>query len=49
MIDRRIAVIEARYQQQFLALDTLLGELSSTGDFLSTQLQNLPGVVREDK
>lgn len=49
VIDRRIAVIEARYQQQFLALDTLMGELTSTGDFLSTQLQNLPGVVREDK
>ncbi len=49
VINRRIAVIEARYQQQFLALDTLMGELTSTGDFLTTQLQNLPGVVREDK
>ncbi|MGJ8686771.1 MAG: flagellar filament capping protein FliD, partial [Spongiibacteraceae bacterium] len=36
-LDRRIATIEARYQAQFSALDTLLGQLNSTGDFLTQQ------------
>ena len=48
-LDRRIAAIEARYTAQFNALDTLLGELSTTGDFLTEQLANLPGMVKSDK
>lgn len=48
-LDRRIAAIEARYTAQFNALDTLLGELNSTGDFLSQQLATLPGMVKTDK
>lgn len=47
-LDRRIATIEARYQAQFTALDTLLGQLNSTGDFLTQQLANLPGSARSD-
>ncbi len=42
-LDRRIAAVEARYQAQFSALDSLIAQLRSTSDFLSNQLQNLPG------
>lgn len=48
-LDRRIAAIEARYTAQFNALDTLLGELNTTGDFLTEQLANLPGMVKSNK
>lgn len=44
-LDLRIASIEARYQAQFSALDSLLGQLNATGDFLTQQLANLPGAV----
>jgi flagellar hook-associated protein 2 len=44
-LEARIIGIEARYQAQFSALDSLLGQLNSTGDFLTLQLANLPGVV----
>ncbi|MDF1690902.1 MAG: flagellar filament capping protein FliD [Zhongshania sp.] len=44
-LNRRVASIEARYQAQFSALDTLLGQLNSTGTFLTQQLDNLPGAV----
>lgn len=47
-LDLRIASIEARYQAQFSALDSLLGQLNATGDFLSQQLANLPGSVYKD-
>lgn len=40
---RRLASIEARYLQQFNALDTLIGELNQTSSFLTSQLANLPG------
>lgn len=46
-LDRRVAAIEARYFAQFTALDSLLGQLTSTGDFLNQQLANLPGSVRK--
>jgi flagellar hook-associated protein 2 len=42
VLDNRIAVIEQRYVKQFTALDTLLGQLQNTSDFLSQQLSNLP-------
>ena len=44
---RRLASIEARYLQQFNALDTLLGELNQTSSFLTSQLENLPGFTYE--
>ena len=47
-LDRRIASVEERYFKQFTALDSLLGQLTSTGDFLTQQLANLPGSVRKD-
>lgn len=47
-LNRRIASVEVRYFKQFTALDSLLGQLSSTGDFLNQQLANLPGVVKKE-
>lgn len=44
-LERRIAAIEARYTAQFSALDSLIGQLSSTGEFLNQQLANLPGIA----
>lgn len=41
-LDRRMVSIEARYFAQFTALDGLLGSLSQTSSFLTTQLSNLP-------
>lgn len=42
-LERRMAQVEARYRKQFTALDTLLGQMQSTGNYLSQQLANLPG------
>ncbi|MFK7828961.1 MAG: flagellar filament capping protein FliD [Congregibacter sp.] len=42
-LDRRLESLEARYRRQFNALDGLLANLQSTGDFLLTALDNLPG------
>lgn len=40
---RRMDALEARYFSQFNAMDTLLGQITSTGDMLQTQLDALPG------
>jgi flagellar hook-associated protein 2 len=40
----RLATIEARYRAQFSALDTLVSKFQNTGNFLTQQLANLPGV-----
>ncbi len=48
-LDRRIASIEARYTAQFNALDSLLGQLNSTGEFLTQQLANLPTINTGNK
>jgi flagellar hook-associated protein 2 len=40
-LDRRITSFEARTRAQFTALDTLLGQLSSTSTFLTQQLARL--------
>lgn len=42
-LDRRMALVETRYRKQFTALDSLLGQLQSTSNYLSQQLANLPG------
>ena len=39
----RLLSLEARLLRQFNALDSLVGELSSTSNFLTQQLNNLPG------
>lgn len=42
-LDRRMAMVEARYRKQFVALDTLLGQMQSTSSYLTQQLASLPG------
>ena len=43
VIERRMTSLEARYLRQFTAMDTLVGQLQSTSDFLTNQLKNIPG------
>lgn len=39
-LDLRMAVVEARYRKQFIALDSLLTQMQSTASYLSQQLAN---------
>ncbi len=48
-LSKRLESIEKRYRAQFTAMDTLLGQLASTSNYLSQQLANLPGVVNKNK
>ena len=41
--NERLLALESRLLRQFNALDTLLGELGNTSNFLTQQLGNLPG------
>lgn len=43
VLDRRMEALEARYFTQFNALDGLLSQLQGTSDFLTQQLDSLPG------
>ena len=43
-LDRRMASLEARLTAQFTAMDILVAQLKSTGDFLTQQLDNLPSI-----
>jgi flagellar hook-associated protein 2 len=45
-LNERLASLETRLFRQFNALDSLLAQLSSTSNFLSQQLANLPGAER---
>ena len=42
---RNLEVIGARYQAEFTALDVLIGQLTATSDYLTTQLAALPKIV----
>ncbi len=42
---RNLEVIRARYQAEFSALDVLIGELTATSDYLTSQLAALPEIV----
>ena len=44
----KMTALENRLYSQFNAMDLLVGQLNSTGSYLSAQLENLPGVVRKD-
>lgn len=44
-LTERVDAIEKRYRAQFVALDVLLGRLNVTSDYLSQQLESLPGVT----
>lgn len=46
-LGRRLSTLESRYRAQFTAMDTLLGKLQSTSNYLAQQLSNLPGVVEK--
>lgn len=45
-LNERLASLETRLFRQFNALDSLLAQLSSTSNFLTQQLGNLPGFTR---
>ena len=47
-LGERLASLETRLFRQFTALDSLISQLSSTSNFLTQQLSNLPGFTRED-
>lgn len=47
-LNERLAALETRLFRQFNALDSLLANLSSTSNFLTQQLNNLPGVERQN-
>jgi len=42
-LNERLASLETRLLRQFNALDSLLGQLSTTSNFLTSQLNSLPG------
>lgn len=42
-LDRRMESVERRYRAQFIAMDTLLSQLQSTGSYLAQQLTQKPG------
>lgn len=42
-LDLRMQAMERRFMAQFTALDSLLGQLSSTSNYLTQQLSSLPG------
>ena len=43
VVARRFELLETRYRAQFNAMDSLLSNITATGDFLTQQLKNLPG------
>ena len=47
-LGERLLSLESRLLRQFNALDSLIGNLSSTSTFLAQQLTNLPGFTRRN-
>jgi len=47
-LGERLLSLESRLLRQFNALDSLIGELSSTSTFLAQQLTNLPGFTNRN-
>jgi len=45
-LNARLSALQTRLLRQFNALDSLLGELNQTSNFLSQQLTNLPGFTQ---
>ena len=43
-LEQRMVTVEARLQRQFNALDTLIGQLTTTSNFLTEQLAALPRI-----
>lgn len=44
-IERNLAIVEARYRAQFSALDMLMSQFQSTSQYLTSQLEQLPGLT----
>lgn len=42
VLNRRLADVEDRYRKQYTALDTLIGTMTQTSNYLQQQLANLP-------
>ena len=47
-LNRRLSGLEQRLRAQFSALDQLISRITSTGNFLTQQLRNLPGSTRNN-
>lgn len=47
-LEARLEIVETRIRAQFTALDSLISQLSNTGDFLTQQLASLPGANRSN-
>jgi len=41
-LDRRLAALDKRYRAQFIAMDVLVAQLRSLGDYMTQQLASLP-------
>jgi flagellar hook-associated protein 2 len=48
-LEARVASIQARLYSQYNAMDSLVGQLSRTSDWLAGALSSLPGVTRKDQ
>jgi len=48
-LNERVAQVEARYRKQFVALDLLMGQLSTTSDYLTQQLDSLAQLANPSK
>lgn len=48
-LTRRVGKLEARLLTQFNKMDSLLGQMGQTSDFLVGALANLPGVVKKER
>jgi len=44
-LKRRLGLVEARYRSQFTALDSLLGQMQATSNFMTAQLSNLNNLL----
>jgi len=45
----KMTVLEARLYKQFNTMDSIVAKLQSTGDYLTQQLESLPGVVKKEQ
>lgn len=48
-LNLRMEKVQARLYAQYNAMDSLVGQLSRTGDWMSSALSSLPGVVKKDR
>src|SRR5690606_19112844 len=48
-LDLRIEKVEVRLLRQFNTMDSLLGQLAGTSNYLTGVLDSLPGVVKKSK